>query len=201
MIRSITKLAFGTVYATVNLTRSFATTTPVAAATTATETMSDILASSAIVEPNAKQKFLVVKNKKVSPDSNILTIKFEGRDYLGWNPYIPTCISAIYKDDTETLKKSYSPISHPMQKDTFDLLVKAYPKCPGGGVGAYLCGLEAGDVFEGSVKSERIMHKSPEILNRWDHVGLIGGGTGTILYNFLFQKYYVICDFSSPKNL
>ena len=35
--------------------------------------------------------------------------------------------------------------SHFVQAGSFDLLVKAYPPREGGGVGAYLCGLEPGE--------------------------------------------------------
>ena len=146
-------------------------------------------AASSCLSPETKQNYTVMSNKQVSPDSNLLSVRFEGRDYLGWDPVIPTCVSVTY-DNTETgevLSKSYSPISHPSQKETFDLLVKAYPYQPGGGVGAYLCNLQAGDTLLGKVKKPRIMHGSSQVLGRgWKHVGLVAGGTGIApLYQLL----------------
>jgi len=130
------------------------------------------------IAPKFKQMYLVVNNKQVSPDSNILTVKFEKRDYLGLEPLVPTCISVTHDNSQEILSKSYSPISHPSQKETFELLVKAYPFRSGGGVGTYLCGLQPGDSFEAKVKSKRIMHSSHQVVGRWSHVGLVAGGTG-----------------------
>jgi len=168
------------------------------AATAATANMASTSGEQAcLMAPEVKQQYSVLNNTKISSDSNILTVAFQGREYLGWDPYIPTCISVTYQGDgneeatddgspKKPLAKSYSPISHPSQKDTFELLVKAYPFQPGGGVGAYLCGLQPGDSFEGKLKSQRIMHSSPEVLGRWSHVGLVAGGTGIApLYQIL----------------
>ena len=92
--------------------------------------------------PEKSQPYKVTNNTKVSSDSNILTIALPtGRSILGWHPQIPTCIS-ISKPESETgsiLKKSYSPITVPSQRNTFQLLVKSYTPRIGGGVGAYLC--------------------------------------------------------------
>jgi ferredoxin-NADP reductase len=126
----------------------------------------------------------------------------DGRELLGEDPTLPTCISVQYTDQgiikgessssgepavveevegaaaAAVLQKSYSPISHPHQKGTFDLLVKSYPLRPGGGVGAYLCGLKVGDSIQAAVKPRRIMHLDSHVLGRWRYVGLVAGGTG-----------------------
>ena len=133
--------------------------------------------------PEKLQRYPVLSNTQVSPDSHLLRVGFAGRDYLGFEADIPTCIAVNFNGTSESgepalLKKSYSPISHPNQENTFDLLVKAYPERPGGGVGAYLCSLQEGDYIEGKVKSQRIMHKSPAVLDRWTDVGMVAGGTG-----------------------
>jgi len=133
--------------------------------------------------PELKQRYSILDNTKVNHDSNILTVGFEGRDYLGWDNGTPTCIS-VYSENSKT--KSYSPITHPNSENQFELLVKSYPLRTGGGVGAYLCNLQPGDVFEAKVKSTRIMHSSSEMVGRWSHVGLIAGGTGIApLYQIL----------------
>lgn len=153
-------------------------------AATTTATMSS--AQECQSPPERNQLYSVLENTVVSSDSHILTVGLpENRELLGWNKNIPTCISVSYYNKDEitekgdrVLAKSYSPISHPNQADWFQLLVKAYPPQKGGGVGAYLCGLQPGDTFQAKVKAERIMHSSPAVLGRWKHVGLVAGGTG-----------------------
>ena len=97
-------------------------------------------------------------------------------------------------DIMEDVSKSYSPISHPSAKGYFEVVVKSYPYRPGGGVGSYLCGLEVQVSEEGhsrsnsnsnsiggilaKLKSPRMMHGSPAVINRWKHIGLVAGGTG-----------------------
>jgi hypothetical protein len=87
----------------------------------------------------------------------------DGRELLGEDPTLPTCISVQYNGVDESsgepaaLKKSYLPISHPNPKETFDLLVKGHPLRPGGGVGAYLCGLQVGDSIQATFKPKRNM--------------------------------------------
>ena len=106
--------------------------------------------------------------------------------FLGADPMLPTCIS-VHHDSTlldknnnqvGLLKKSYSPISHPANEGTFDLLVKAYTPVPGGGVGDAVCNLQVGQSLVGKLKSERLVHGSPEIRKRWNRIGLIACGTG-----------------------
>ena len=43
-------------------------------------------------------------------------------------------------------------------KRFMELLVKAYPPQPGGGVGAYLCGLALGEAMRAKVKGPRLVH-------------------------------------------
>lgn len=148
--------------------------------------------------PETKQLYRLLKRQQVSPDSCLLKFALPpaGRTYLGWEANIPTCISVCYsgtdeKGEPKVLAKSYSPISHPATSETFDLLVKEYNLRPGGGVGAYLCGLQEGDDIKAKVKSQRIMHGSPEVAGRWKHVGLVAGGTGIAP---LFQIVKILLD-------
>jgi cytochrome-b5 reductase len=149
--------------------------------TTATATAAAAVRGDNCLAPEVQQRYPVLSNTKISPDSNLLEVAFSGRNLLGWRRDIPTCVAVSYNetDSNKVLKKSYSPISHPNTPDKFQLLVKAYTPRPGGGVGAYLCGLQPGDSFEAKVKSERVMHGSASVLNRgWTHIGLVAGGTG-----------------------
>ena len=133
--------------------------------------------------PEERQVYHVLESTRVSPDSNILRVGFQGRNHLGWDDKTPTCIS-VYSENAKA--KSYSPITHPSERGTFALLVKSYPLQPGGGVGAYLCGLKKGDTFEAKVKSNRVVHSSSDIVGRWSQVGLVAGGTGIApLYQLL----------------
>ena len=142
----------------------------------------ECLAGSATL-PEERQVYRVVNNTRVSPDSNILRVGIQGRNHLGWDDRTPTCIS-VYSEFSKA--KSYSPITHPGERGTFELLVKSYHMQPGGGVGAYLCSLNAGDTFEAKVKSKRVVHSSSDIVGRWSQVGLVAGGTGIApLYQLL----------------
>mmetsp|Transcript_6836 Transcript_6836/g.12693 ORF Transcript_6836/g.12693 Transcript_6836/m.12693 type:complete len:338 (+) Transcript_6836:128-1141(+) len=93
---------------------------------------------------------------------------------------IPSGVSVIYHEQpgAEAIKKSYSPVSSPDAEGFFDLLVKAYPPRPGGGVGAYLCGLSPGDRVSMNVKAPRTIHGSEDVAGRWAHLGFVAGGTG-----------------------
>jgi len=91
------------------------------------------------IAPEVLQPYTLIEKHKDSPDSCILKFSLP-RKYLGSNPYLPTCIKVEYKHDEQSKikNKSYSPISHPNTTEYFELLVKAHPCRPGGGVGAYL---------------------------------------------------------------
>lgn len=124
-----------------------------------------------------------------SPDSWLLTFALPpARSYLAENPSLPTCLTVAFPGGTndvgepKILQKSYSPVSHPANEGTVDLLVKRYAPRPGGGVGDYLCGLSVGDVVDATLKSERVMHGSPAVLGRWREIGLVGAGTGIVRY-------------------
>lgn len=152
--------------------------------------------------PEIPQRYRLLERHQVSPDSCLLQFGLPpGREHLGSDPELPTCIKVTMPEGTYTttttsttsessspaLSKSYSPVSHPHTRGTFDLLVKAYPYEPGGGVGAYLCNLEPSlhsdsttntNTILASLKSPRVMHGSPVLYRRWKHVGLVAGGTG-----------------------
>lgn len=141
--------------------------------------------SSSPKSPNVEVPTYPLHNKwRQSNDSWLLRFGLPSdRLHLGDDPMLPTCISVHHNGTSEDgsaklLKKSYSPTSHPSETNTFDLLVKAYPPRQGGGVGAAICALEKGDLLHGKLKSERMVHGSPQIAKRWDRIGLIAGGTG-----------------------
>ena len=122
---------------------------------------------------------------QLSPDSWLLRFALPaGMRWLSEDPNIPTCIKALFpggtdeSGDPKVLGKSYSPVSHPATESAMELVVKSYEPRPGGGVGAFLCGIEVGGTLQAEVKSQRIMHGSAAVLGRWREVGLIGGGTG-----------------------
>ena len=78
-----------------------------------------------------------------------------------------------------TLEKSYSPVSLPSVERSFDLLVKAYPPRRGGGVGAFLCGLQPGEPAYLKLKPPRVIKGATDIAQLGlRHLGLVGGGTG-----------------------
>lgn len=60
----------------------------------------------------------------------------------------------------------------------WELLVKAYPHQPGGGVGKHICAVEPGEAILAAIKSTRMMHGSPSVAHRWKRLGLVAGGTG-----------------------
>lgn len=82
------------------------------------------------------------------------------------------------------LRKSYSPVQLPTTSDYFDLLVKAYPYRPGGGVGAFLCNLEIGNVAvlkvkpQGSREYLQGVNSLQQLVQKWPKIGLVAGGTG-----------------------
>jgi len=129
--------------------------------------------------------FTLLSKAQTAPDSWLLRFALPPpRRYLGEDPTLPTCIKVAFPDGTDeagapkVLEKSYSPVSHPATEGEVELLVKGYAPRPGGGVGAYLCGLEVGDVIDAQLKSKRIMHGDAAVLRRWKRIGLVGGGTG-----------------------
>lgn len=129
--------------------------------------------------------FTLLSKAQTAPDSWLLRFALPPpRRYLGEDPALPTCIKVAFPDGTDeagapkVLEKSYSPVSHPATEGEVELLVKGYAPRPGGGVGAYLCGLEVGDVIDAQLKSKRMMHGDAAVLRRWKRIGLVGGGTG-----------------------
>jgi len=166
--------------------------------------IASVAMSVAAALPESPQTYTLLKKTKISPDSCLLRFALpEHRRYLGSDPMLPTCIKVRLPAGTdvyntgeptgENAEKSYSPISHPSNEDYFDLLVKSYPRCAGGGLGAYLCSLQVNGACSSSdvpspenvaseiiasVKKPRIMHGNPSVLGRWKHVGLVAGGTG-----------------------
>lgn len=133
------------------------------------------------------QSYKLLSKTKLTNDSFILRYALSSSNaILGSDSRIPTCIKINYappKDllsqgDKKQLSKSYSPVSHPNRLGDFELIVKSYKYRPGGGVGKYICDMQIGESIEATLKKERIMHGKAQVLGRWKHVGLVGGGTG-----------------------
>jgi len=131
--------------------------------------------------------YTLLSKVPLGADSNSCLLRFAlppERQSLGEDPTLPTCLKVLHPNGTDEagapklLEKSYSPVSHPAKKGEVELLVKAYKPRPGGGVGAYICDLEAGDTMHATLKSKRVMHGDAQVLRRWSNIGLVGGGTG-----------------------
>lgn len=150
----------------------------------ASSTIAAVVETSCAAAPHALQYTLLHKVQQ-SPNSWLLRFSLPPpRRFLGDDLTLPTCIKVLYPNGTDEagnprrLEKSYSPVSHPADEGVVDLVVKAYPPRPGGGVGAYICGLEPGQAMQAIVKSKRVMHGDAAVLGRWSNVGLVAGGTG-----------------------
>eukprot|EP00435_Cladocopium_sp_Y103_P010672 s2187_g2.t1 len=116
---------------------------------------------------------------RVTPSASVLRFCVaDGLPLGGLGRTAPTGVK-VRMPSTE-VEKSYSPVTHPAKAGSFDLLVKAYPPREGGGVGAYLCGLEPGQSALMKVKPAEFSHLagSPLRPGRWDHLGLVACGTG-----------------------
>jgi len=141
--------------------------------------------------PETPQSYKLLNKEVLSHDSYRLIFGIPTPSTLGVDATIPTCIKVTmpantivdgYNDNqiltNEPKSKSYSPISHPNTLNQFELVVKSYPYRLGGGVATYINSLTEGQSLQASVKSPRMVHDSPIMLDRWNHVGLIAGGTG-----------------------
>ena len=131
--------------------------------------------------------YTLTSKRRLSPNSYLLRYALpNGRKHLCEDLTLPTCIKILYPDGTDekagnntrSLEKSYSPVSHPGVEGYMDLIVKSYPPRAGGGVGDYLCNMKVGETIRGTVKGKRIMHGSAAVLGRWTNIGLVAGGTG-----------------------
>ncbi|CAE7753105.1 cbr1 [Symbiodinium sp. CCMP2592] len=131
---------------------------------------------------SAFQRFELLRRKQLTPTACLLRFAVPGGQPLGgYDRTAPTGVKVqLPGRDGSSLEKSYSPVSHPSQVGFFDLLVRAYPPRPGGGVGAYLCGLQPGQGALMKVKPESFssLCGAPLRPGRWDQIGLIAAGTG-----------------------
>ena len=124
----------------------------------------------------------------VSSDARLLRFALPAACGLRMQPsadgyLVPTGVSVVANVTSmhaggEILRKSYSPVSLPDAEQHLDLLVKAYPPRPGGGLGSRLCGMEPGESITMEIKPPRLIHGSPVVAGRWGRLGLVGGGTG-----------------------
>ena len=198
----------------------------------------------------AAEEYRLIQRKQLSPDAFLLRFSLPTRveiatssslpvptqSTLGPDPTLPTCLSITLPEGTDVygngkptqkdISKSYSPISHPATRGSFELIVKGYPPKEGGGVGRFLThylqvsksnetlthhdNLHANEsdvmkngeddamactdsnsnsertcssndlpfTIEAKLKPPRNVHGSPTIVGRWNHIGLVAGGTG-----------------------
>ena len=171
------------------------------------------------------QRYNLFKKTRLSLDSCLLRFAIPPGTALGPDSTAPTCVTVTLPAGTDVygtgdptsinITKSYSPVSHPAVVGSFDLVVKSYPSRPGGGVGAYICGLDVHDDNDGDatclvssqasscnsiiakLKPPRMIHNSPSVLGRWKHVGLVAGGTGIAP---LFQIARILLEASNDEN-
>jgi cytochrome-b5 reductase len=141
-------------------------------------------------QPGARERFHLLQKFEVSHDSRLLRFKLpracgrrlppSGDDGTFLAPTGVYCIANVTSPSggDEMLRKSYSPVSLPDADEHLDLLVKAYPPRPGGGLGSKLCALQPGESILMEIKPPRAIHGSPVVAGRWKKLGLIGGGTG-----------------------
>ena len=123
-------------------------------------------------------EYTLLRSRDAGADSKLLTFKLpEAMRTLGG-----AVISGVKVRKTiggEALDKSYSPTSHCEAAGTFDLLVKAYAPRPGGGLGAYLCGLAPGDAAEMKIKPPKKLAAGEALgRGRYRRISMLAGGTG-----------------------
>eukprot|EP00802_Teleaulax_amphioxeia_P019927 Tamp_20182.p1 GENE.Tamp_20182~~Tamp_20182.p1 ORF type:complete len:354 (-),score=54.21 Tamp_20182:152-1213(-) len=138
----------------------------------------------AVCAAGSREQFRLLEKTAASPDAQLLRFalphslsRLPTHDGAGYR--VPTgvyCIVNVTADDGE-LRKSYSPVSLP-DAPHLDLLVKAYPYRPGGGLGKSLCELAPGDNVLMEIKPARYIHGSTAIAGRWKRLGFVAGGTG-----------------------
>ena len=90
----------------------------------------------------------------------------------------PTGIKIRQLISGQVLDKSYSPISNIDANGFMDVLVKQYPFQQGGGLGKHLYDMKVGDAVDIKLKPEKLFKGTPYVPNRWQHLVLVGNGTG-----------------------
>jgi cytochrome-b5 reductase len=137
------------------------------------------------------QPYSLIGSTTISADSKVLRFGLPEGESLGLE--LPSCLkvkqsfAAADGNEDIVLDKSYSPISLPDATGFFELLVKGYAPRPAGhspihgapgGLGAFLVGMQLGDVAVMDKKKPRKFHNAPYSPNRWADLGLVAGGTG-----------------------
>jgi len=123
----------------------------------------------------AALRFRLIERRVASPDSWLLRFALPpALRTLTDDPALQTGLKAIH----EGAEKSYSPVSHPAERGSVDLLVKRYAPQPGGGISDSLCSLAVGDEAELRIKPPRQIHGSAAVARRWRQLGLVACGTG-----------------------
>jgi cytochrome-b5 reductase len=123
--------------------------------------------------------FSLTEKWPTSPDSYVLRFALPDEHPTLGRP-APSSVKLCMFDEAagKTIEKSYSPVSHEDTQGFFDLLVKSYEPCPGGGFGNFLCHLEPGEAAPMKIKQARKINGIVGIKRRWSSLTMIGGGTG-----------------------
>mmetsp|Transcript_17846 Transcript_17846/g.54870 ORF Transcript_17846/g.54870 Transcript_17846/m.54870 type:complete len:217 (+) Transcript_17846:317-967(+) len=123
------------------------------------------------------QNYSLVATRDAGRDSKLLTFALPDGRPMG--AAVVSGVKVRQEVAGELLDKSYSPTSPAERPGTFDLLVKAYAPRPGGGLGAWLCGLDVGDVASVKIKPpKKIANGAPLARNQFKRIGMLAGGTG-----------------------
>ena len=116
--------------------------------------------------------FQVILVETVSHNTN--RIRFKLNDHVALHYPVSSAVDVRLPGNDwndEIVSKRYTPITHRLQKGYFDLLVKGYPQ---GVVSKYLVELKIGD----QVQMRGPLLKIGYELGKYDHIGMIAGGTG-----------------------
>eukprot|EP00933_Yihiella_yeosuensis_P024265 TRINITY_DN18808_c4_g1_i1.p1 TRINITY_DN18808_c4_g1~~TRINITY_DN18808_c4_g1_i1.p1 ORF type:complete len:285 (-),score=54.54 TRINITY_DN18808_c4_g1_i1:152-955(-) len=125
------------------------------------------------------QPFKLLARKTLTPTAALLRFEVPGGVALGGPGHVAPTGVKVLLPGTE-IEKSYSPVGLPSDLGCFDLLVRAYPPRPGGGLGAYLCNLREGESALMKVKPRSFSNVGgvPWEPGRWKQLGLLACGTG-----------------------
>eukprot|EP00928_Gymnodinium_smaydae_P089301 TRINITY_DN73291_c0_g1_i1.p1 TRINITY_DN73291_c0_g1~~TRINITY_DN73291_c0_g1_i1.p1 ORF type:complete len:301 (+),score=19.77 TRINITY_DN73291_c0_g1_i1:149-1051(+) len=132
--------------------------------------------------PKGYAPYVLTASKRISADSKLLRFSLPS-DVRTLGAPLPSCVKVSKEishkgGEPFILDKSYSPVSLPDQEGYLELVVKGYPPRVGGGLGAFLVGLEIGESAFMKVKDPRLFHGAPYTKNRWSDLGFVAGGTG-----------------------
>ena len=128
--------------------------------------------------PNTFQALTLTQSKTCATDHKILRFQLPTNVPNVSSLNVPTGIKIRQLISGQVLDKSYSPISNIDANGFMDVLVKQYPFQQGGGLGKHLYDMKVGDVVDIKLKPTKLFKGTPYVPNRWQHLVLVGNGTG-----------------------